>query len=250
MRLKERVAIITGAGRGIGRAIAQGLAREGASVVLNYPDASASAAQAAREISDSGGKAVAVQADVRDLAAHDRLISAALEHFGRLDLLVNNAAVEFREAFLKARPESWDLTFAVNLKAPYFLSQKAAQAMIRSGGGKILNIASVHDTVPIRNLSIYSISKGGLGMLTKCLALELAEHSINVNAISPGAILTDMNRKVLEDPVYRARVLEKIPWQRIGEAEDVVGAAVFLASADADYITGATLYVDGGMLLR
>ncbi len=141
------------------------------------------------------------------------------------------------------------MTFNVNLKGAYFLSQAAARAMMTFGGGKILNVSSIHDEVPIRNLSIYSITKGGMKMLTKSLAFELAEHKINVNSLSPGAILTDINREALSDPAYRARVIEKIPWKRIGEVADVVGAAVFLCSAESDYVTGATLYVDGGILL-
>ena len=120
---------------------------------------------------------------------------------------------------------------------------------IRSGGGKILNISSIHDEAPIRNLSIYSITKGGMKMLTRSLAFELAEHRINVNSLSPGAILTDINREVLSDPAYRERVREKIPWKRIGEPQDIAGAAVFLCSSESDYVTGATLYVDGGILL-
>jgi len=186
---------------------------------------------------------------VKDLASHDRLVSNALDRFGRLDILVNNAGIEFREPFLEATPESWDVTFGVNLKRVFFLSQRAAVVMRSSGGGKILNVSSIHDEAPIRNLSIYSITKGGMKMLTRSLALELAEHRINVNSLSPGAILTDMNREALSDPAYRARVIEKIPWKRIGEVGDLVGAAVFLCSAESDYVTGATLYVDGGILL-
>jgi NAD(P)-dependent dehydrogenase (short-subunit alcohol dehydrogenase family) len=138
----------------------------------------------------------------------------------------------------------------VNLKGPFFLSQRAAEVMVRAGGGKILNVASIHDTVPLRDRSIYSVTKGGMKLLTKSLAWELAEHKINVNAISPGAISTNMNREVFANPVHLATVRERIPWKRIGEPEDLVGAAVFLVSPESDYITGATIYVDGGLLLQ
>ncbi len=249
MRLEGRAAIVTGAGRGIGSAIAKGLAAEGAAVIVNYSRSAAEAQQVSDDICAAGGRAVPVQADVKDLASHERLVSAALDAFERLDILVNNAGIEFREPFLESTPENWDLTFAVNLKGAYFLSQAAARVMMRFGGGKILNISSIHDEVPIRNLSIYSMTKGGMKMMTKSLAFELAEHRINVNSLSPGAILTDINREVLADPAYRARVIEKIPWKRIGEVQDLAGAAVFLCSAESDYMTGATLYVDGGILL-
>lgn len=249
MRLENRVAIVTGAARGIGSAIAKGLAAAGAAVVVNYSRSAAEAEEVVRGISAEGGKAIAVQADVGNLQSHGRLVSSALDTFGRLDILVNNAGIEFREPFLDANPASWDSTFGVNLKGAYFLSQAAARAMKDFGGGKILNVSSIHDEAPIRNLSIYSITKSGMKMLTKSLALELAEYKINVNSLSPGAILTDINREALSDPAYRARVIEAIPWGRIGEAADVVGAAVFLCGAESGYVTGATLYVDGGILL-
>ena len=250
MRLEDRVAIVTGAGRGIGVALAKGLAREGAAVVVNYSRSAAEAANVVCDIRQAGGKAVAVQADVKELSSHDRLVSTALDNFGRLDILVNNAGIEFREPFLTTTPEQWELTLGVNLKAVYFLSQKAARVMIQAGKGKIINISSVHDTVPLANRSAYAVSKGGLSMLTKSLALELAEHRINVNAISPGAILTEMNSAHLSVPEVRARLLARIPWDRLGEVDDCVGAAVFLAGPESDYVTGATLYVDGGLLLR
>jgi glucose 1-dehydrogenase len=250
MRLRERVAIVSGASQGIGRAIAIGLAREGAAVVADYPPSGPSASEVVGEIEAGGGRAVAVEADVGELSHHDRLIRSALDRFGRLDVLVNNAAVQFREPFLSTRPDAWDHTLAVNLRGPFFLSQRAAEAMIRSGGGKIVNLSSVHDTVPLSERSAYAISKAGIAMLTKALALELAPHGINVNAIAPGAILTDMNRAHLSDPAVRARLVEGIAWGRLGEAGDIVGAAVFLASPDSDYVTGATIYVDGGLLLR
>lgn len=247
MKLDGQVAIVTGAGRGIGLAIAEGLSREGAAVVLNYPDPSASAEDAARGICSAGGKAVAVQGDVQRLEQHAQLIRAAVDHFGRLDILVNNAGVQVCEPFLKARPESWDWILGVNLKGPYFLSQRAAELMVRAGRGKILNISSIHDTVPLRDRSIYSISKAGIAMLTKSLAQELAEHRINVNAIAPGAILTDMNRYALSLPAYRDSLLARIPLKRIGSVQDIVGAAVFLCSPESDYLTGETIYVDGGI---
>ena len=248
MRLKDRVAIVTGAGGGIGRAIGKGLAREGASVVVG-DISSAASEQVAREIAAEGGNAIALQADVANLETHEQLVAAALGRFGRLDVLVNNAGIQFREPFLEATPQAWDRTFDVNLKGPFFLSQKAARAMTR-GGGKILNVASIHDTVPLRDRSIYAITKGGMKLLTRSLAFELAQYKINVNSISPGAIATDMNRDLLADPVRLAALRDRIPWQRIGDAEDLVGAAIFLVSPESDYITGATLYVDGGLLLQ
>lgn len=250
MRLKDHVAIITGAGQGIGRALARGLAREGARVVLNFPPQTLYPADLLGEIEAIGGEAIAAEADVSDLSHHGRLISVAVERFGRLDILVNNAAVQVREPFLQASTDAWDATIAVNLRGAYFLSQEAARAMARSGKGKIINISSVHDTVPLKERSAYAISKGGMLLLTKSLALELAEYKINVNAISPGAILTDMNRESLSDTEVRSRLLKTIPLNRIGGAEDLVGAAVFLASSESDYVTGTTIYVDGGLLLR
>jgi glucose 1-dehydrogenase len=250
MRLKNRVAIVTGAGRGIGAALAKGLAAEGAAVAVNYSRSAKEAEAVVSEITAAGGRALAVQADVQDLSAHARLVSAAVDTFGGLDILINNAGIEFRQPFLECTEENWNTTVGVNLKGAYFLSQAAAREMVRFGrGGKIINISSVHDEVPIKNLSIYSITKGGMKMLTKSLAYELAQHRINVNSISPGAILTDMNREVLSNPAYNAKVLDKIPWRRIGDVQDLVGAAVFLSSGESDYVTGTTLYIDGGLLL-
>lgn len=247
--LKGRVAIVTGASRGIGRAIAVGLAHEGAKVVVNYVSNAAAADEVVSEICAAGGESIAVQANVGDLAQHDRLVAAARERFGRIDILVNNAAMTRREPFLDATAAAWDETMAVNLKGVYFLSQAAVRVMAPQRSGKIINISSVHDVRAMPSNSIYNITKAGLVMLTKSLALELAESGIQVNCVSPGAILTDENRDRLADPAYHAKVLAKIPSRRIGEPEDVVGAVLLLASPESDYITGTTLYVDGGMLL-
>ncbi len=249
MRLQGKVAIVTGAGRGIGRAIAIGYAREGALVVVNYSRSAEAADEAVRTIRSAGGKAVAVRADVSQFADQDELIAATLNEFGALDILVNNAGIEYNEPVLEASEETWEKTIGVNLKGAYFLSSKAATVMRRAGGGKIVNISSIHDVQPLRDRAIYSITKGGMLMMVKSLALELAEYNIQVNAISPGAILTDLNRKHLTDPPRRARLLDRIPAKRIGEPEDLIGAAVFLASPDSDYATGTTIYVDGGLIL-
>jgi NAD(P)-dependent dehydrogenase (short-subunit alcohol dehydrogenase family) len=250
MRLEGRVAVVTGAGRGIGRAIAMGYAREGAAVVVNYSRSQETAREAVREIEAAGGKAVAIRADIGRPDDHDALIEQTLREFGSLDILVNNAGIEINEPVLEASSETWEQTVAVNLKGAYFLAVKASGVMMRAGGGKIINISSIHDVEPLRNRAIYSITKAGILMLVKSLALELAEFNIHVNGISPGAILTDMNRAHLSEPARRDRLLPRIPLKRIGAPEDVVGAAVFLASSESNYITGTTIYVDGGLLLQ
>jgi len=249
MRLEQKVAIVTGAGRGIGRAIALAYAREGAGVLVNYAHSEEDAGAVVQEILHAGGRAIAVHADIGNVDQHDALIDAALQKFGRLDILVNNAGIEVHERVLEPKLETWERTIGVNLKGAYFLSCRAAAVMRKTGGGKIINISSVHDVEPLRDRAIYSISKAGMLMMVKSLALELAEFNINVNAISPGAILTDMNRQHLNDPARKARLLGKIPANRIGEPQDISGAAILLASAESDYITGTTIYVDGGLLL-
>jgi glucose 1-dehydrogenase len=247
MRLKDKVAVVTGASRGIGRGIAVRLAKEGVVVIVNYNSSANEAAQVVSEIEQAGGRAIAHKADVGDLESHDALL-AECDQFGGIDILVNNAGIEVLEWSLEVTPTAWDKTHDVNLKGCYFLSCRAARAM-KGRGGKIICISSVHDVQPLRRRAAYSSSKGGLLMMVKSLALELAQFGINVNGVSPGAILTDMNRASLEDPAGRERMLARIPAGRIGNPEDIAGAVAFLASSDADYIHGTTIYVDGGLLL-
>lgn len=247
MRLNGKVALVTGAGSGIGRAIAQALAREGASVAVNDLDESA-AIETAHSIR---GRCVPAPADIGSMESHEFLVERACSEFGKLDILVNNAGIQFREPFLEAQPSNWERTVGINLKAAYFLAQQAVKRMIHGGRtGAILNIASIHDSVALRDRSIYAITKGGLRMMTRALALELAEYGVTVNAISPGAVLTNMNRETLSDTAKLEDLLLKIPLRRLGKPEDVAEAAVFLVSPEASYITGVTLYVDGGFLVQ
>jgi glucose 1-dehydrogenase len=249
VKLAGKVALITGAGRGIGAALAEAFAREGAAVVVNYSRSANAADEVVARIQQQGGRAVAVRGDVGVLADHDALLDAARHHFGGLHILVNNAAIDRRTPILEATPEQWDAVQAVDLRGPFFLAQAAARHMKDHGGGAILNISSVHDEQAHRNNAIYTIAKGGLKLMTRCMALELAPYGIRVNALSPGAFLTDINREVLKDDAYRQRVEAHIPLARIGDPRELAAAAVLLVSADGSYITGSTFYVDGGLLL-
>jgi glucose 1-dehydrogenase len=249
MRLKDKVAIITGAGRGIGAALAKGFAREGAAVVVDYSASAAAAAAVVEEIRSAGGRAVACRADMGDVSELDLLIDCALRHFDVLDILVNNAAIDKRVPAIDAEPSDWDRVMAVDLKGPFFLAQKAARVMRQRGGGAILNISSVHDEQAHSSNSIYTIAKGGMKMMTRNLALEWAQYGIRVNSLSPGAILTDMNRAILADEEYLRRTQALIPLRRVGDAEELLGAALLLVSREGSYITGSTFYVDGGLLL-
>ena len=246
LSLQDQCAIITGASTGIGAAIATAYAQAGANVVINYEAGTALPDELLTKITASGGKAIAVEADISDVSQHQLLIDAALETYGRLDILVNNAAVLGGGQFFGISEETWDRTNHINLKGPYFLTQAVTKLMVeRKTKGRIINVTSTHSYRPNKNYTVYTISKAGLDMLTRSLALELAEFGITVNSIVPGAVNTAMSG-FHHTPERRQKAADKVPLGRGGEPEDLIGAALFLASDGAGYITGADIKVNGG----
>jgi 3-oxoacyl-[acyl-carrier protein] reductase len=245
-RLEGKVAIITGAGRGIGAAIARRFAAEGASVILN--SLSDSASKTAEEIVASGGKAIAVQGDVSKAADAVKIIDVAISTFGRLDILVNNAGITRDGLLLRMTEEDWDAVLDTNLKSVYLCSRAAMRPMLKSrGGGRIINLSSVIGLSGNAGQANYAASKAGIIGFTKSLAKELASRQVTVNAIAPGFIVTDMTAGLTEEA--KQALLKRIPLAYLGTPEDVAAVAAFLASDEARYITGQTITVDGGMTL-
>ena len=248
MKLKDKIALITGGSQGIGRGIAERFAREGADVVINYLRVRDDALEVLREVEAAGRRGLTVQADVSKVDDIRRLFAEAVAHFGRLDVLVNNAGVEVEAPFWAVTEADYDRVLNVNLKGAFFAAQEMVKhLMAQRRRGKIVNLSSVHEELPFPNFAAYCASKGGMKMLTRNLAVELGPLGININNIAPGAIETPINTKLLNDPPKLAALLAQIPLGRIGRPDDVSGLAVFLASDDADYVTGATYFVDGGL---
>lgn len=248
MRLKNKVALVTGSSQGIGRAIAVRFAQEGADVVINYNRGAQGAEEALAEIKTAGSRGLIVQADLGKVADIQRLVNTAVEHFGRLDVLVNNAGLETHAPFWDVTEEDYDKVLNVNLKGVFFASQEFVRHLRQAERkGKIVNISSVHEELPFPNFTAYCASKGGVKMMTRNLAVELGALGINVNNIAPGAIETPINSKLLNDSAKLGALLSQIPLKRLGQTADVASVAVFLASDDADYVTGSTYYVDGGL---
>jgi 2-deoxy-D-gluconate 3-dehydrogenase len=256
--LSGKVAVVTGGAMGIGQGIAFRLAEAGAAVMVADIDLNA-ATQTAKQIEATGGKARAVRADVRSAADAGKVCQAAVDAFGSLDILVNNAGIYPSSKFLDTSEESWDRVLDTNLKGAFLYSQAAARAMIKAGhGGRIINIASMEALKPIGGHTHYAASKGGVGMLTKSMALELAVHKILVNAVAPGGIQTPgadavssaMSRALgMTEEGLRQAFLQRVPVGRMGEPDDVAKVVLFLASRAADFITGELILVDGGHLL-
>ncbi len=249
MTLNNKVAVVTGGSLGIGAAIVRRLAAEGAAVTLDYHTHRDEADVIAQEIRDRGGKVLVVQADVSAVESVRNLIQQTVQTFGGLDILVNNAGIEQPEPFTEVSEDSWDQQIAVDLKGPYFATQAAARQMASHGGGVIVNVSSVHEDLPMVGNAVYCAAKGGLRMLTRTLATELAKDRIRIVNVGPGAIATPINATTLSDPVKTQALLREIPLGRIGTADDVASAVAWLASDQASYITGTTIFVDGGLMV-
>lgn len=249
MRLRDKVALVTGAGSGNGAAIAAGFAREGAQVVfadLNLESAEAGA-QAAR---DAGGRALALKLDISNAASVAECVAAVLKEWGTIDILVNNAGIIHRGPFLELTEQDWDKVMAVNAKGVFLCSQAVGRHMAEKKSGAIINVTSFSAFLASPNVAHYGASKGAVNMLVKHMALDLAQYNIRVNAIAPGVIETNMNRDRLAAPEQREASLSRILLGRLGRPEDLVGAALYLASDESGYVTGCTINVDGGWMVR
>jgi glucose 1-dehydrogenase len=248
-RLAGKCAIVTGAANGIGFACAKRLAADGAAVALADINAELGEA-AARKLRDDGARAIFVATDVTERAAIDALVNRAVDEFGRLDIMLNNAGVALTGSILEMSDEIFDRVLATNLRSAFIGTQLAARQMVAAGrGGVVINMSSVNALLAIPGLAAYACSKGGLNQLTKVAAIELAAHKIRVVAIGPGTILTDLAKNaVMSDDAARRKILARTPIGRAGEPEEVASVASFLASDDASYITGQTIYPDGGRL--
>jgi glucose 1-dehydrogenase len=248
-RLKDKVALVTGASSGIGKAIATRFAQEGAHVAVNYRPGGKLDEEAARaEAASFSPTALAVAADVSKREDVERMMQQIVERFGRLDICVNNAGIEIKRPFLEVTDEEWNKVIAVNLYGCFVVSQAAARQMVKQGGGgKLIFISSVHEDIPFPEYTAYCASKGGVRMMMRNLAMELAPHKINCNNIAPGAIATPINQSVLDDPQALKNAVSEIPWGRFGRPEEVASVAVFLAGDESEYVTGSTYYVDGGL---
>ena len=246
--LQGKVAIVTGASRGIGRATALELARCGAALVVNYRSEAAAAEAVAGEIEAAGGRAITVQADVGAGAAGERLVKAATETFGALDILVNNAGITRDNLLLRMKDDEWDAVFQTNLRGAYLLTKAALRPMMRARWGRIINMPSVVGIVGNAGQANYAAAKAGLIGFTKSVAREMASRGITVNAVAPGFVETDITAGLSEQ--VRGTVLSGIPIGRWGRAEEIAEVVAFLASQSAGYITGQTLAVDGGMTMQ
>ena len=247
MGLQGKVAVITGASRGIGKAIAVELGRQGCKIVVNYAKSAEGANETVEAIKAAGGEAIGVQADVSDTKAAAALIKAATEAFGRIDILVNNAGTTRDQLIMLMPEEDWDTVITTNLKSAFNCSKAAVKIMMRQRNGRIINITSVSGQLGNAGQTNYSASKAGLIGFTKALAREVAARNITVNAVAPGFVPTDLTNNLPED--LRNETMKLIPLARWGTADEIAYAVAFLASDQAAYITGQTLNVDGGMAM-
>ncbi len=246
--LDGKVALVTGSDSGIGRGIAIEFAKEGASVVVNYAHNQKAAQEVLNTIEQSGGKAFVIQADVSQYQQCMSLVHQTVEHFGRLDIMVNNAGMEIHSPFVDVTEEMFDKVVSIDLKGAFFCAQAAAREMIKNKiPGRIINISSVHEDLAMPQNVPYCCAKGGLRMLMRTICLELAPYGITVNNIGPGAIDTPIDADVKADPKKMQALLDEIPLHRMGQPWEVGRLAVYLASDAASYVTGSTYIIDGGL---
>lgn len=255
--LEGQAALVTGASSGIGKAIARSLGQAGAAVMINYVSGDEPARELADELRAAGGKAEIFKADVSKEDQVQAMFAAAVERFGALDIVVNNAGIQKDAAFDEMTLEQWNKVIAVNLTGQFLCAREAVRIFKRQGvrpevscaAGKLICISSVHEVIPWAGHVNYAASKGGIMLMMKSIAQEVAEHRIRVNSIAPGAIRTPINEDAWDTPEAYRKLLQLIPYKRIGEPDDIGHAAVWLASDESDYVHGVTLFIDGGMTL-
>jgi glucose 1-dehydrogenase len=249
-RLENKVALITGSDSGIGQATATEFAKEGANVVVNYLHDARGAERTLKAVELEGRRAIVVQADIRDEDQVGSMFDQAVQTFGTVDILMNNAGVDASGKKVGELPtEVWDNAVRTNVYGPFFCCRRFVQLRTDAGGGgKIINVTSVHEDVPNPGGADYDCSKGAVRMLTRTLALELAPLEINVNNLAPGMVLTPFNQPAIDDPKLLEEQVQSIPWKRAAQPSEIARLAVFLASGDADYVTGATYVMDGGLM--
>lgn len=248
MNLKGKVAIVTGGNSGIGLAIVLALAREGANIVIDYVTDPQATEELEQQVHALGDRVIGVDVDVSKVAELQKLIAAAVEKLGRVDIMVNNAGIETRTSVLDTTEEQYERVLAINLKSAFFGTQLAAQQMIKQGGGRIINISSVHEDWPMPGNTAYCLSKGGMRMLTRTAGVELAPHEILVVGVSPGAIATPINLRTMDDPALLRKLDSSIPLGRMGKPEEIANVVAFLAGDGASYLTATTIFVDGGIM--
>jgi glucose 1-dehydrogenase len=249
MSVTGKIAIVTGGNSGIGRAIVLGLAQAGANVVIDYVANPEATEELEAEIAALGDQAIGVEADVSKVADLQRLVDSAVEAFGRLDIMVNNAGIESRTSVLDTTEEQYEKVLAINLKSAFFGTQIAARQMIKQGdGGRIINITSVHEDWPMPGNTPYCLSKGGMRMLTRTAGVELAPHGILVVGVGPGAVATPINTATMNDPAAMAKLNGAIPLGRMAQPEEIASVIAFLGGDGASYLAATTIFADGGIM--
>jgi glucose 1-dehydrogenase len=249
MNLKGKVAIVTGGNSGIGMAIVMALAKEGANIVIDYVVHPEATDAVAKQVIALGDRAIGVKADVSQVSELQNLIAAAVKEFGRVDIMVNNAGVETRTSILDTTEQQYDKVMNINLKSAFFGTQLAAQQMIKQGGGgRIINISSVHEDWPMTGNTPYCLSKGGMRMLTRTAGVELASHNILVTGVGPGAVATPINQSTMTNPALLQKLDNAIPLGRMAKPEEIGSVVAFLAGDGASYLTATTIFADGGIM--